>query len=67
MGAAGNDNAVFQLSYVPSQIDSLQVYVNGIMQRRGDSEDYTSSGRIITFNPIAIPKARDKVYVYYLK
>lgn len=48
-GAIDNVNVVYVVAY-PPYMGSIQVFVNGLLQRAGASEDYTISGATITFN-----------------
>lgn len=42
-------NNVYILKYTP-ELGSVSVYYNGMLQKEGLNEDYTISGRVITFN-----------------
>jgi len=42
-------NTVFNLTYTP-ELGSVSVYYNGLLQDEGISDDYTISGKTITFN-----------------
>lgn len=62
-GTVDGVNTVFTLSQLPvSGVE--QVYLNGLLQDAGATEDYTVSGKTITFN--TPPLAGDKIKVTYL-
>jgi hypothetical protein len=42
-------NNVYILKYTP-EVGSVDVYYNGMLQKEGIDDDYTISGRVITFN-----------------
>ena len=42
-------NNVYILNYTP-EVGSVSVYYNGMLQKEGYDQDYTISGRVITFN-----------------
>jgi len=42
-------NNVYILNYTP-EAGSVSVYYNGMLQKEGEFDDYTISGRVITFN-----------------
>lgn len=42
-------NNVYILNYTP-EVGSVSVYYNGMLQKEGEFDDYTISGRVITFN-----------------
>lgn len=58
-----SDQIDYTLSYAPL-IGTEQVYVNGILQESGSSNDYTVTGSVITFTSANDPS--DKVQVTYL-
>jgi len=47
-------NNVYVLKYTP-EVGSVDIYYNGLLQKEGFDEDYTISGRVVTFNspPVA--------------
>jgi hypothetical protein len=62
-GIVNGVNASFTLSGVPGPVSSLQLFRNGVLQKRGI--DYNISGKLVTFLPLAIPKAGDLLLAYY--
>ena len=73
-GAIDGSNAAFTLTNTPATVSngagsatSEQVYVNGVLQNVGASNDYTISGAVITFTTNAKPQTGDVVLVSYLK
>lgn len=50
-------NTVFNLIYTP-QLGSVSVYYNGLLQDEGISDDYTISGKTITFNSPPVSGSR---------
>lgn len=65
-GTINGVNASFTLAQTPS-LDKEMVFVNGILMNKGATNDYTISGKIITFNTDAIPQTNDVVLVTYVK
>ena len=64
-GTDGTDgNAVFTLSQIPIS-GTLNLYVSGLWQDEGASQDYTLSGVTITFNSGAIPIIGQKIRATY--
>jgi len=55
VGLTNGINYTFTLSHTPSPLESLMLYVNGVLQRQGPTGDYTISGNVVTMN--YIPKA----------
>jgi hypothetical protein len=73
-GTVDGSNATFTLTNTPSTVSngagaasSEQVYVNGVLQNVGGSNDYTISGATITFNTNAKPQSGDVILVSYIK
>ncbi|MDZ7639773.1 MAG: hypothetical protein U5J83_16230 [Bryobacterales bacterium] len=62
-GVVSGANQIFTLSAIPGPPESLQVYRNGVLQKRG--LDYTLSGSIITFVLSATPQQGDILLSYY--
>lgn len=54
-GLTNGINYTFTLSHTPRPLESLMLYVNGVLQRQGPTGDYTISGNVVTMN--YIPKA----------
>lgn len=65
-GSVNSVNATFALTATPLS-GSEEVYVNGMLQNAGASNDYTISGATITFQSGAIPQTGDVVLVNYRK
>lgn len=63
-GAVNGINTAFTLAAVPLD-NSEQVYLNGILQSPGATEDYTITSGTITFNNP--PQTGDKIRVTYIK
>jgi hypothetical protein len=64
LGAVDSSNVTFILAF-STAVGSEHVYLNGILQDEGGSNDYTISGAIITFN--MAPITGSKVRVSYWK
>ena len=62
-GSVNGTNVTFTLSQTPSVANTEQVFLNGLLQSAGASDDYTISGDTITFN--SAPEAGWKLIVYY--
>lgn len=62
-GAVDGVNRAFTLSHAPVPLVSLSVFRNGVLQRSGDSNDYTLSGRFVNFN--AAPVIGDVIITTY--
>lgn len=63
-GAVNGVNTTFTLAFTPEP-GTEQVYLNGLLQSPGATEDYTISGATITFS--SAPVAGDKIRVSYIK
>lgn len=61
-GAVDGVNDAFTLSTAPSYNSSLQVFLNGLIQRQGI--DYTISGTTITFT--TAPSLGQRVYAIFI-
>jgi len=61
-GSINGTNAIFTLANTPIS-GSEQVFLNGVLQESGASNDYTISGSTITFN--TAPEAGWKLHVNY--
>jgi len=62
-GDVNGSNKVFTLSQTPLE-HSEQVFLNGLLQERGSSDDYTITSGTITFN--TAPEVGDIIMVSYL-
>jgi hypothetical protein len=62
-GTINGSNVTFTLANTPVAVDSVQVFLNGIVQIRGAGEDYTLSGNTITF--ITAPATGQSLRVVY--
>lgn len=62
-GSVNGTNVTFTLSQTPSVANTEQVFLNGLLQFAGATEDYTISGDTITFN--TAPEAGWKLVVCY--
>ncbi len=67
VGTIDGANTVFTISIEPAQVESLLVYLNGLLQRNDPSGDYTFSGVTITFNVGSTPQTGDSLIAYYLR
>lgn len=56
-------NKIFLMEYVP-KVNTEMVFKNGILMNYGGNNDYTVSGKIITFK--TAPKTGDKVIFSYM-
>lgn len=63
-GTVNGTNSVFNLANTPT-LGTEEVYLNGVQQDAGASNDYVISGATITFN--TAPVSGDKVRVSYFK
>jgi hypothetical protein len=73
-GTVNGVNAVFGLANQPATMQpprntetTEQVFVNGLLQEPGSTNDYTLSGQNITFVAGNIPQTGDRIRVSYLK
>ena len=64
IGDVDGQNTVFELQNEPVE-GTVMVFVNGILMDEGETNDYTISGRIITFT--FAPQTGDKIRVTYFK
>ena len=66
-GTINGVNLIFALSNFPSQVNSLQIYKNGVLQNIGSSNDYTYNAitKTITFTSAAVPLVGDTLFAYY--
>jgi len=64
-GALNGVNVTFTLANASIVAGSEEVYLNGILQEPGGSDDYTISGVTITYN--TAPLSTDRLRVSYLK
>jgi hypothetical protein len=62
-GTVNGSNTAFTLSTAPREPDVVQVYLNGIRQRK--TTDYSISGTTITF--VSAPVTDQSVYVEYFQ
>lgn len=62
-GVIDGVNLSFTLSGTPEPVASLQVFRNGLLQKRGT--DYTISGSSLVFVPASVPQAGDLLLAYY--
>ncbi len=62
-GVVSGVNQIFTLSAIPGPPESLQLYRNGVLQKR--NLDYTLSGAVITFTLEAMPQPEDILLAYY--
>jgi Domain of unknown function (DUF4183) len=61
-GAIDGTNTVYQTVYIPTPAQSLQVWINGILQ---PPANYTVAGQTITFNQGSQPVPGDSLAVCY--
>lgn len=62
-GTTNGVNTVFNIAYTPTNSNSLMIFLNGVLQEPGITQDYTVSGTTITFN--TAPKAESKITATY--
>ena len=62
-GSVNGTNVTFTISNAPAVAGTEQVFLNGLLQFSGVSDDYTISGGTITFN--TAPETGWKLVVYY--
>jgi hypothetical protein len=60
-GTINGSNTAFTLTYAPTSNDSIDVFVNGILQRL--TTDYSVSGTTLTF--VTAPAIAQELYVSY--
>lgn len=65
IGAADGKNTVFYLKHIPTPPESLQLFVNGLMQQPGTMGAYQLSVATIFFNVGSIPKAGSQIFADY--
>jgi hypothetical protein len=63
-GTINGTNDEFELASIPVE-DTEEVYVDGLLQRRGADYDYTISGELITFTAGSKPLTGETVFVNY--
>ena len=63
-GTVDGTNAVFTLANLPL-LNSVDLYRNGLLQTMAASNDYTISGRTITFNVGNVPQPGDNLLCGY--
>jgi hypothetical protein len=64
-GAMDGLNRDFTLLAIPAPAGSLQLYRNGILQKRGIGGDYEIAGNAITFYPASTPQSGDILQASY--
>jgi len=64
-GTIDGSNTTFTIAQTPLEDDAVLVMVNGLMKKRGASDDYTLSGTTITFNEA--PAVASSIMVYYIR
>lgn len=62
-GTVNGSNTTFTISFAPRELDALEVYVDGLRQRK--TTDFTFSGTTITF--VSAPVTDQYVYVEYFQ
>ena len=62
-GTIDGTNDAFSLSLIPSPSGSLQIYLNGMLQQQGLTNDYVLSGLNITFS--AAPTGGSTLLAFY--
>jgi flagellar hook protein FlgE len=63
-GTVDGANAAFTLANTPT-VGSVQVFLNGLLQKPGVGKDYTVSAATITF--VAAPLTGDLILAHYMK
>ena len=61
-GTINGSNTAFNLSQVPDEVDSILVFLNGLLQQQ--TTDYTVSGQTITF--VTAPANGQDLVCYYV-
>jgi hypothetical protein len=64
-GAVNGVTSGFVLSRTPLTSGTAMIFVNGLLQYPGTSEDYTISSATVLFNSSAIPTSGDKLMASY--
>ena len=64
-GTVDGTNATFTIASSGVTSQNLHLYVNGLLQKQGASDDYTFSGTTITFNSGAIPVSGSNILATY--
>lgn len=62
-GTVNGSNTAFTISTAPREVDAVQVFIDGIRQRK--TTDYSISGTTITF--VTAPVTDQYVYVEYFQ
>ena len=62
IGVIDNRNKIFQLEFTPIE-NSAHVFLNGILQTRGETSDYTIDGNNVIFN--TAPTTESKIICSY--
>ena len=63
-GPINGSNPTFTLAHTPI-VGSEMLYVDGVLQNEGISNDYTISGAVITFNLLTIPTTNEVMLCSY--
>lgn len=64
-GVVDGVNTVFTLTKNPKPLNSLLLFLNGVKLREGAGNDYTLSGKTITFESGMIPETGDLLIANY--
>jgi len=64
-GSIDGVNKVFVLAQTPYPTTSLALYKNGLLQRIGAGNDYTLSGKTVTFETDCEPVVGSNILAYY--
>lgn len=64
-GAVNGVNLTFTLSFTPTSIASVTVFIDGLAQIQATGQDYTISGTTITM--VTAPATGQKIYATYTK
>lgn len=62
-GTTNGSNTTFTMAYTPVSSTTLMIFLNGVLQEPGTTEDFTISGNTVTFN--TAPPANSKITATY--
>lgn len=62
-GTINGSNTTFTLAHTPASTGNVNLFLNGVQQRQGGSNDYTISGSTITYN--TAPATGDTLNAFY--
>jgi hypothetical protein len=65
VGLINSVNITYTLAFAPNPVQSLQLFLNGLLQENGTDYNITGAGQTITFINGVIPQTGDILIAYY--